>query len=46
MIKELSELGKNLRAGKDESECNALKPELISTELVISNSYSLMANRR
>jgi len=36
MIKELSELGKTLRAGKDGSACNALKPEPISMELVIS----------
>jgi CRISPR-associated protein Csd1 len=35
MIKELSELGKTLRAGKDTSQCNALKSEPISMELVI-----------
>jgi len=36
MIKELSELGKTLRAGKDGNACNALKPEPISMELVIN----------
>ena len=36
MIRELSELGKTLRAGKDGNTCNALKPEPISMELVIN----------
>lgn len=44
MIKELSELGKILRAGKSENECvhDALKEEPISMEIVISEDGSFL----